>query len=135
MLPNGILIEFGTPWPGPSWGTALFIDILQLSNDPRVINGPNPEGFGLQLFGHEVSHWAQGSVRLTIQGELLARDVEKQLRNDLKSQYGEIREGENTNILVTRFNPFYLEHLREAKDWMIANWGIGYTILPLPSVG
>ncbi|MEJ2304137.1 MAG: RHS repeat-associated core domain-containing protein [Anaerolineales bacterium] len=135
LIPNGVLIEFGTPWPGPSWGTAIFSDVLQLSDNPEVINGPLPEGFGLQLFGHEVSHWAQGVARLTIQGELLARYLEKQLRLDLESQYGKIKHGEDTETLITHFNPFYVERLQEAKEWMITNWSSGYIIFPLPSVG
>jgi RHS repeat-associated protein len=76
----GVQIVFGEPWPGPSWGTAIFRDVLQLSDDPRVINSGTPGGFGLQLFGHEVSHWAQGMIRYTIQGELLSRYVEQQIR-------------------------------------------------------
>ncbi|MBE0411642.1 MAG: hypothetical protein IBX69_18095, partial [Anaerolineales bacterium] len=132
---NGVLIEFGKPWPGPSWGTALFIDILQLSDDPRVINSPNPDGFGLQLFGHEVSHWAQGPIRFTIQGELLARFVEQQLRNDLQIQYGNIDGWERTKELTERFNPFDVQHLQLAKFWMINNFSPGYAVFPLPSIG
>jgi RHS repeat-associated protein len=133
--PSGLLVEFGEPWPPNTWGTAVFINVLQLKNDPAIIGGPSPTGFGVIVFGHEVSHWAQGWIRFTIQGELLARYLEKELRVDLDRQYGMIMQGEDTETLVSQFNPFYVEHLRKAKDWMITHWSFGYIMFPLPSIG
>lgn len=134
-LPYGAVIEFGNPWPAPSWGTSTFISVLQLSDDPKVINGNVPDGFGLQLFGHEVSHWAQGWVRFTIQGELLARYVEQQLRNDLEPEYGTIYGQGDTSSLVEGHNPFYIPHLENARRWMGEHFNPGYLLFPLPSIG
>lgn len=132
----GVQIVFGEPWPGPSWGTTTFSDVLQLSNDPNVINSGTPEGFGIQLFGHEVSHWAQGLNRFTIQGELLSRYVEQQLRKDLIPKYGIIKEGsDTTKYLVDTYNPFYVPDLERARHWMGAYFSAGYLLLPLPSLG
>ena len=95
------MIEFGEPWPPDTWGTAVFINVLQLKNDPAIIGGPSLTGFGVIVFGHEVSHWAQGWIRFTIQGELLARFVEQQLRDDWTHLNGEFIEKEalNTRLL------------------------------------
>jgi RHS repeat-associated protein len=130
-LPTGVLIEFGDPWPSETWGTAVKIHILQLLNDPEIIKGPNPTGFGVVTFGHEVSHWAQGLIRFTIQGEVLSRFVEEQLRRDLESIYHNIRFGEGTAHIVDSYNPFSRESLHLARNWMVENFNIYYGLMPL----
>jgi hypothetical protein len=100
-----------------------------------VINDHNPDRFGLQLFGHDVSQWAQGPIRFTIQGELLARFVEQQPRNDLQPQFPKIDGWEITKELTETFNPFDVQHLQLAKSRMINNFSPGYAAFPLPSIG
>jgi len=134
-LPYGVRIIFGNPFPGPSVGTAIFPYTLQLKNDPLVINSPIPDGYGLQLLGHEISHWAQEAVRFTIQGELLARFVERQLRKDLQSFANVNEYSEITSELTDSYNPFYLPDLLLAKNAMIGAFGAGYTLFPLPTSG
>jgi RHS repeat-associated protein len=126
-LHPGMMIEFGTPLFGAP-ANALIGDVLQLKNTPSVIDGQEPSGYGVILFGHEISHYAQGIHRITIQGELLSRFVEQQLRLDLVPIFGYL-ESKITTELV-KFNPFYKESLEAAKDWLVWNLKSQYIWLP-----
>jgi hypothetical protein len=108
------------------WGFSGFSDLMILSNDPSIIPGPMPTKFGAAIFGHEISHWDQGIERFSLQGEVLARDVERQLQLDLGGP--EVPE----TVLVSRVNPFSTGGLRQARQ--ILNFGT-YRYLPLVIIG
>jgi RHS repeat-associated protein len=134
----GLIIDFvGTVRPGNEFtdGSALFPTRLQLKNASHIIFSPNPTGYGVVVFGHEISHYAQGVHRITVQGEILARFVEQQLRGDLRSSYGDISYGVETTASMVRFNPFSTSGLRDAQVWMIANLGPDQAWLPLTMWG
>lgn len=104
-----------------AWGFAGASTVLELKNDPAIINGPIPTLFGIAILGHEISHWKQGIHRFSFQGEVLARHVERQLQLDLGGP--EVPE----TVLVSRVYPFSVSGLREAGE--ILNFGI-YPYLP-----
>jgi RHS repeat-associated protein len=131
-MPNlsGLVIKFAPPWPN-SWGNTVYGSMLQLESDPQVISGPTPSGFGLQLFGHEISHYSQGFERFTIQGELLSNLVELELRKDLKSTYGTIEREAYVVEMADNFNPFYIPDLKAARSWMAEKFPSSYILMPL----
>ena len=128
---GGLLIAFvDQPMPGGG-GNALAWNTLQVQDNTTFINGPFPTGAGVLLFGHEISHYAQGIHRITVQGEVLARYAEQQLRHDLSPSFGQVAWSREHTDFLTSLSPFYGWHLQIAKDYLFHEEDRGYIIVPL----
>jgi RHS repeat-associated protein len=130
---SGLEIAFvPQPFPGGG-GNSLFTGTLQVQLDSTFIDGPDPTPAGVLLFGHEISHYMQGIHRISIQGEVLARIVEQQLRIDLQSMLGDVPWSSTETADLSSFNPFTNLGLRQAARYMVldpemTSW---YILLPL----
>jgi len=127
---SGLQIAF-VPNPFPRSGAnTLFSGMLQMST--AYITDPDQQEAGVIILGHEISHYTQGFHRYTIQGEVLARIVERKLRDDLLGLFGEVPRGglPDTNSLSV-LNPFSIPSLYDAQTYMINNMDSSYILLPL----
>jgi hypothetical protein len=124
---KGLLIRFGTPWPGGLANT-FYDDILQMSK--TYIVGPDPSPDGILTLGHEISHYKQGIERYSIQGEILAQLIEEQLRVNIGG-----KEPDQFYKELRNKYPFSDAGLLEARKYLSENSTSSYKWLPLMIIG
>ncbi len=118
---SGLTIVIAKPFPPGAGASALFSDTLMI--DPWFVG----RDAGTLVFGHEVSHYTQGIHRLSVQGEVLARYVEQQLRSDLGVDPSW---SHAETLYLSQRNPFSLLDLRVAKAYLFER-SAGYLVVPL----